>query len=187
MDNYWDFHTDSFFSTLSTTGFHRDFVILPELIAALCTKLAISRPKIQAYLRSTDFSVHSPINSLLKKFTLSPETTSKQRIVVLTFLTWSSLAPQNMRASSANYRWLIAGVFLATLKPSNKPAFTASLIILPIASATTRKRNGERGSPCLSPLPAWKKPLGDPLIKMENQADETSNLTGQRSNKRKLQ
>ncbi|RWR80013.1 sepallata-like protein MADS box transcription factor 3 [Cinnamomum micranthum f. kanehirae] len=115
--------SQSFLSTLSTTVFHIDVVTHSEHNDISKYKAGSFRtlhPNIPENLRSNDCSILSPITSLLKKLTFRPDTASKQRIVALTFLTRSSLAPQNKRVSSTNCKWLTAGEFLTTLKPSKR-------------------------------------------------------------------
>ena len=57
-----------------------------------------------------------------------------------------------------------------TLKPEKKPSFLARDSSWLRASMAKRKRQGERGSPCLNPLELRKKPVGHPLMRIENVA-----------------
>lgn len=56
---------------------------------------------------------------------------------------------------------------------SNQIGFFYSPIIRLKASPTITNRKGDRGSPCLKPLLARKKPLGVPLTRIENHEEDT--------------
>jgi hypothetical protein len=57
-------------------------------------------------------------------------------------------------------------------KPEKRLRLIKALAILLKASITITKRNGERESPCLTPLELLKKPAGEPLINTKNEVGE---------------
>ena len=57
------------------------------------------------------------------------------------------------------------------LKPFIQLFVAALLIRLPSPSIAMINKKGDKGSPCLRPLSAGKKPAGSPFIRMENLVD----------------
>jgi hypothetical protein len=66
-------------------------------------------------------------------------------------------ASPKMSKSSAKRRWWIGVQFLAILRPFKLPFISSLNMSLEKTSTPKIKRKGERGSPCLNPLPGEKK------------------------------
>lgn len=75
--------------------------------------------------------------------------------------------------SSTNWWCVVAGKRVDGLKPLILLALLLAPIVLPNTSAIGRKRDGDRGSPCLRPR--WEKnnPAGSPLMRIEKDGEET--------------
>ena len=80
-------------------------------------------------------------------------------------LHWLNSALQKKRLSSANRRWEILGLALATRRPSIFFSASAPFKSEIYASVHMINKKGERGSPCLKPLLGKIRPLGCPLTK----------------------
>lgn len=115
----------------------------------------------------------------LSKFNFSPDTASKHSRSTFSALICSCSALQKISVSFANNKCEIEIKPLLespTEKPAIKPFLTTTEIILLKASIIITKRNGDRGSLCLSPREPLKKLFGLPLIKIENLAVEMHHL-----------
>lgn len=112
----------------------------------------------------------TPPSLLLKKFTFNPDMSSKHlNILFMTSTFWVEGSPMK-RVSSANWR-SETSTSLPILKPLNKFLRIACLIMPFRPSATIKKRNGAKGSPCLKPLCIGNSSVGLPLTKTEIVAD----------------
>lgn len=92
----------------------------------------------------------TPRVSLLKKLTLSPDTASKQRRMASHLQFALSLHHGRSTCHPQIWRVFTVGAHLVGTKLLNKFALLATSSIWLSASL---ERNGERGSPCLKPLP----------------------------------
>ena len=87
------------------------------------------------------------------------------------------LAAPNNRVSSVNWAWLTSLIFGTTLMPE-RALFWSFLFSWKLRTTAWRtKSTGERGKPCLRPLEALKKLVGQPLTNGAIQGDEMQALT----------
>ena len=91
-------------------------------------------------------------------------------------LHWLNSALQKKRLSSANSRWKILGLALATRRPSIFFSASAPLKSEIKASVHMMNKKGERGSPCLNPLLGKIHPLGCPLTTIWYVTDVTQHI-----------
>ena len=94
---------------------------------------------------------------LLFSFTLPPEAKRKRSRTPLNTLAFSTVSDPMRMVSSINCACVIRLYSEVTSAPSKSPLSTLTSNILPNASATRINRIGERGHPCLMPLPLLKK------------------------------
>ena len=119
--------------------------------------------------------------SLLPKLILNPKRASKHIRIHPKWVSWSELALQNNKVSSAYNRWERINSSPSSLSPTlhlvRKLPSTALFIKQLRTSIPKTKRYEERGSPWRSPLELRKKPIEVPLIRMEKQSFDIHHLT----------
>lgn len=86
------------------------------------------------------------------------------------------LTLQKIRLSSVKRKWLIYGVLWHTLIPFKLLYKTANFKRLIKPSVQMRKRQEDRGSPCLKPWLGEIRHLGSLLTKIENVVDCIHNI-----------
>jgi hypothetical protein len=93
------------------------------------------------------------------------------------FSTTYSFALENRIVSSAYYKETMPLDLKSSSKPLIRPLSTALFNILERPSPTRLKRKGDKGSPCLKPLPSLKYALSFPLTKIPRDPPVTIYLT----------
>ena len=138
-------------------------------------------PTRQRRTEAASFSQESetltPTNMLLLKFTFSPDIASNKTRIARIALTFAQHLVPRSNVSSANWRWVTdIDAVAPTVYPTNMFLSTTDFIIICNPSAAIRKRKGERGSPCRSPLFKGNSSVGLPLTKTEAVTVDTHSL-----------
>ena len=108
-----------------------------------------------------------PASFDLWKLILRSEASSNPLRIVFRVTTLLKESLQKNKVSSANCKILNSTSFLPILRPDSRLAFTACLTSPVNPSATTKKRKGASGSPCLNPLLGLNSSVGLPFTSTE--------------------
>ncbi|KAL6504145.1 hypothetical protein OROGR_026068 [Orobanche gracilis] len=173
-ERFLAFHDDSFSSNFFTTTFQdfRNFIFSPTGTPRyLKGKQSGSQFKKLAILDTSSSITCMPYNLLLKKLIFKPEAISKHlrslaRLAILSL----SHSPRKI-TSSANIRCENVGPSFGREMPLIIFLLIASSNITIYPSIARIKRNGDSGSPCLTPLEMPNSTVGEPLTKTEAKLD----------------
>lgn len=108
-------------------------------------------------------------------FTFKPEENSKHLRIIIKFLALSIVQEPRKITLSAYWRCDIVGPLFGSLMPRKIFLLKASSMAMFKPSTVMMNRNGERGSPCLTPFSMENSTVGEPL-------NNTDALASQRVN-----